>query len=290
MFSVKGCILSFLSGAFFFFLVLSSVWWIPTGIAFWLVYFFMESRRSGSTPSKKVVLLPSATIRRRMGLQTTHIIYKDEQIRHSYLCSYLPLTATADPLSRSLLKFKRGRQPDLANWIRAALEGFSHNPLSPDTIILRALRHDETEIPQSPKTQSPETAQTQQPAEPQTQQSSQSPTTPSLFPISITSPTPLDLLGQKLATSFNCQYLPSHLQKSKPTLSNKTLSREQRETQLQNIYSISRSLPTHHPILVIDDIFTTGATTRAIIHALRQSSPNTPIELFTLAKATYPNR
>jgi len=50
MFSVKGCILSFLSGAFFFFLVLSSAWWIPTGIAFWLVYFFMESRRSGTTP------------------------------------------------------------------------------------------------------------------------------------------------------------------------------------------------------------------------------------------------
>jgi len=48
MFSVKGCILSFLSGAFFFFLVLSSGWWIPTGIAFWLVYFFMESRRTGS--------------------------------------------------------------------------------------------------------------------------------------------------------------------------------------------------------------------------------------------------
>jgi len=48
MFSVKGCILSFLAGAFFFFLVLSSVWWVLTGIAFWLVYFCMENRRPGS--------------------------------------------------------------------------------------------------------------------------------------------------------------------------------------------------------------------------------------------------
>jgi hypothetical protein len=57
MFSVKGCILSFLAGAFFFFLVLSSVWWVLTGIAFWLVYFCMESRHPGRifTPSNKKV-------------------------------------------------------------------------------------------------------------------------------------------------------------------------------------------------------------------------------------------
>jgi len=201
-----------------------------------------------------------------MGLQTTHIIYKDEHIRHLYLGHYLPLTTIADPMSRSLLKFKRGRQPDLSNWIRAALEGFSHYPLSPDTIILRALRHDETEIPQS---------------------SQFAPPGSSLFPLPTTKPTPLDLLGQNLASTFNSQYLPSLLRKSTTTLSNKGLTREQRETQLQNIYSIT-PLPNTQPILLIDDIFTTGATTRAIIHALRQSSPHHPIEVFTLAKATYP--
>ena len=228
-----------------------------------------------------------------MRLQTTHIMYKDEQIRHSYLCSYLPLTTTTDPLSRSLLKFKRGRQPDLANWIRATLESYSHYPLSRDTIILRALRHNETEIPQPTKTQQPTEPQTQQPTEPQTQQptepqSPQKPPSPSLFPLPAIKPTPLDLLGQNLSNTFNCQYLPSLLRKSKPTLSNKGLTRENRETQLQNIYSIPHPPPDHHPILLIDDIFTTGATARAIIHAIRHSSANTPIEVFTLAKATYP--
>jgi len=268
-----------------------------------------------------------------MRLQTTHIMYKDEQIRHSYLCSYLPLTTTTDPLSRSLLKFKRGRQPDLANWIRATLEGYSHYPLSPDTIILRALRHNETEIPQSTQTQQPTEPQFQQSTEPQTQQSTepqtqqptepqfqqstepqtqqptesqfqqstepqtqqptepqspQKPPSPSLFPLPAIKPTPLDLLGQNLSNTFNCQYLPSLLRKSKPTLSNKGLTRENRETQLQNIYSIPHPPPDQHPILLIDDIFTTGATARAIIQAIRHSSANTPIEVFTLAKATYP--
>lgn len=228
-----------------------------------------------------------------MGLQATHIIYGDEQIRHFYLGHYLPLTTVADPMSRSLLKFKRGRQPDLANWIRAALEGFSHHPLSPDTIILRALHHDETEVTQTSQTQSPPSPQPAQPQTSQTQspqpaqhQTSHPGPSPSLFPLPTIKPTPLDLLGQNLSTTFSCQYLPSLLRKSKTTLSNKGLTREQRETQLQNIYSIT-PLPNTQPILLIDDIFTTGATTRAIIQALRESSPNNPIEVFTLAKATY---
>ena len=238
-----------------------------------------------------------------MGLQTTHIIYGDEQIRHFYLGHYLPLTTAADPMSRSLLKFKRGRQPDLANWIRATLEGFSHSPLSPDTIILRALRHDETEVPLplQPKTsqpRSPETSSVSQPPSPDISPTSQSrspeipptslPTPPnSLFPLSPIKPTPLDLLGQNLASTFSCQYLPSLLQKSTTTLSNKGLTREQRETQLQNIYSIPHPLPDIQPILLIDDILTTGATVLAIIHSIRQSSPHNPIEVFTLAKAAY---
>ena len=222
-----------------------------------------------------------------MGLQATHIIYGDEQIRHFYLGHYLPLTTAADPMSRSLLKFKRSRQPDLANWIRATLEGFSHHPLSPDTIILRALRHDETEILQTSQNQSPQPGppQTSKPEPPQT---SQPGPPPSLFPLPPIKPTPLDLLGQNLSATFRCQYLPSLLQKSRTTLSNKGLTREQREIQLQNIYSTPHPLPNNQPILLIDDIFTTGATTRAIIQALRQSSPNTHIEVFTLAKATYP--
>ena len=44
MYSVKVCILSFISGVFFFFLVLSSGWWIPVGVTIWGLYFYLEDR------------------------------------------------------------------------------------------------------------------------------------------------------------------------------------------------------------------------------------------------------
>jgi len=200
-----------------------------------------------------------------MSLQETSITYNDSSYRHYYLCHYLPLSAGVDTLSRSLLKFKRGIQPDLDAWIRSALEVFHNIPLSPDTIIIRALRHDETQVQGAPSSS-------------------------------------LDLLGQALSTPFQCQYLPSLLRKSRPTLNNKGLTRDQRETELNDVYSIATEnlplamasspattphLPIPPPFLLIDDILTTGTTARTIIHTLQQSFPLSPIQVFTLAKAEH---
>jgi predicted amidophosphoribosyltransferase len=184
-----------------------------------------------------------------MGLQKTSITYNNSLYTYYYLCHYLPLSAGADTLSRSLLKFKRSIRPDLHAWIDCTLEVFHNIPLSPGTIILRALRHDETRVHESP-------------------------------------PSALDLLGQSLAASFQCQYLPSLLCKSRPTLSNKGLTRDQRETELNDVYSIAqKNLPPHPTFLLIDDILTTGTTIRTIIHTLHQAFPLSPLQVFTLAKA-----
>ncbi|HEY4288645.1 MAG TPA: hypothetical protein VGN00_16180 [Puia sp.] len=191
-----------------------------------------------------------------MSPQETSIAFNDSSYRYYYLCKYLPLSAGVDAPSRSLLKFKRCIRPDLDAWIESTLEVFHNIPLSSGTIIIRALRHDETRVNTSP-------------------------------------PSALDLLGQALAAGFQCQYLPSLLQKSRPTLSNKGLTREQRETELNEVYSIPPGiLPTNlsNPsFLLIDDILTTGATIRAIIHTFHQTFPLSPLQIFTLAKVDHPS-
>jgi ATP-dependent DNA helicase RecQ len=216
-----------------------------------------------------------------MGLQETSITYNDNLYRYFYLCHYLPRTAGVDSLSRSLVKFKRGIRPDLDAWIQCSLELLRNIPLSPGTIIIRALRHDETQVHE---TQVHETQQVQE-----------------------TPPASLDLLGHALAAAFHCQFLPSLLRKSRPTLSNKGLTRLQRETELKDVYSIAPealasssppsaplpssllpfSAPSNPPFLLIDDILTTGTTIRTIIHTLHHSFPLSPLQIFTLAKVDY---
>ena len=141
-----------------------------------------------------------------MGLLTSKIKCGDTSFTHFYLCPYLPLTAGKDTLSLSLLKFKQRIQPDLDAWIDCSTELLGVQPFSADTIIIRALHHDEM------------TARTDL-------------------------PTALDLLGHSLATRLGCRYLPSLLNKSRKTLPNKHLTRRQRRFQIQEVYQIATPTP-----------------------------------------------
>jgi ATP-dependent DNA helicase RecQ len=211
-----------------------------------------------------------------MGLHESSIPCPPGSVWHYFLCHYLPVTAGIDPPSRSLLKFKRAAQPDLDGWIDCALLALREMepPLSPDTIIVRALGHQETSIH-----------------------------TPPLQ-------TSLDLLGQAIATQFHCRYFPYLLIKTRPTRPNKGLTVEQRNAELQDVYSVAAqttsttlpaqttsttpvdptpaiwAAPTPPPFLLIDDLLTTGATARTIISALRLQFPARPIRVFTLGKVT----
>ena len=183
---------------------------------------------------------------------------------HYYLLSYLPLLGGRNPISLSLLNFKQRVQPDLDAWIAYAAEALGTSPLTTDTIITRALRHEETTARRD-------------------------------FPSS------LDLLGETLARQFNCQYAPDFIFKTGPTLPSKHLTRRERRIQLAGVYrvadTIARGPATLRGLTVaesgaqnprfflIDDILTTGATMRALILALRDAYPGCPITAFTLARA-----
>jgi predicted amidophosphoribosyltransferase len=190
-------------------------------------------------------------VKKIMPLQTTSFTCLYSSFRHYYLCHYLPLSAGKDIISRSLLKFKRRIQPHFNTWIECSLEALNEISLTPDTIILRALHHNE-------------------------------------MVAGTKFPTALDFLGHALAGHFGCRYLPSFLRKSRPARPCKELSRGQRKTELRGIYSLDTAAPLpspNPPFLLIDDILTTGTTMRMIIQPLRRAFPLSPIRIFTLARA-----
>lgn len=188
-----------------------------------------------------------------MALQQTYLSYNNEIYPHYYLCHYLPRSAGRDTLSHSLLKFKRCRQPDLGGWIDCALEMLTAMPVPPGATLVRALHHNETTIPDTPVA--------------------------------------LDLLGGQLATRFHHHYHPRLLQKARPNRPVKTFGKPRRKEELRGLYSIdsayAATLPEGPPKhwLIIDDILTSGATIHAVIQAIHQSYPGTPLTVFTLTKA-----
>ena len=187
-----------------------------------------------------------------MGLQRTHIVYKKVYYPHYFLCNYLPRLAGADNLSRSLLRFKEGRQPDLDAWIDCTLEMAGGIPLPPGAVILRALHHQET------------TARDDKPSV-------------------------LDLLGQRLADHFQASYRPTLIGKKRTTSEIKSFTRTERRTELQDVYFTTPIPlpPATTSCLLIDDILTTGTTFRMIIAALHLTFPSLPVQLFTLARSDY---
>ncbi|HVU58707.1 MAG TPA: hypothetical protein VHD83_26790 [Puia sp.] len=190
-----------------------------------------------------------------MPLHHTYLSYNQHLYSHYYLCHYLPASAGRDHLSHSLLKFKKGRQPDLEGWLDCSLELFARAPIPPGATIVRALHHDET-------TASP-------------------------------NPSSLDLLGQQLARRLQHHYHPQLLQKTHPTQPIKLFSKPRREEELRGLYLIDTSYASLLPDppghwIIIDDILTSGATIRAILRAIHQTYPpaTTPIHIFTLTRAT----
>ncbi len=168
---------------------------------------------------------------------------------HYYLCRYLPSAAGRDTLSHSLLRFKLGRQPDLSGWIDCILATLASLPILPQTTIVRALHHDETAV-------------------------------------LLDHPASLDRLGAALAARFHSDYRPSLLRKQRPSRPIKGFSKEKRTDELRDLYYMEELLPAG-PILILDDILTTGATVAAILAALLPCSPRSSFTIFTLARATY---
>jgi len=93
-------------------------------------------------------------------------------------------------------------------------------------------------------------------------------------------------LSEIIAKKIGADYLPSFLKKSQATLKSTKLSRPQRYSQINGLYESSNDFQSKKDIsfLIVDDVFTTGATTNEIARALHQTHPNAKIYIFTLVK------
>jgi ATP-dependent DNA helicase RecQ len=104
--------------------------------------------------------------------------------------------------------------------------------------------------------------------------------------------TPLDLLGSQLAHSLKAVYQPDCLRKSHGLAKSTRLPAKEREQQVHGVYTvdtnITKSLDNNElTFLVVDDVLTSGATTRDIARALSTAYPEARIYIFTLVKTLY---
>tara|TARA_R110002167_G_C12707254_1_gene655181 strand:- start:960 stop:5651 length:4692 start_codon:yes stop_codon:yes gene_type:complete len=153
-----------------------------------------------------------------------------------------------------VLAFKDNKQKAVDRWINKAVELSSSMP-SVDC-VLRALGHAETEIP------------------------------------STNSDLPLDRLGSQLANSLSTVYQPDFVRKSRVLIKSVKCSKKEREQQVHGVYTIDPSTAVsfdndNPTFLVIDDVLTSGATTRDIMRALSDSYPGARVYVFTLVKTLY---
>jgi ATP-dependent DNA helicase RecQ len=150
--------------------------------------------------------------------------------------------------------FKDGDQQAVDRWVTKALELSTSLPRV--DCIVRAFGHKETEV---------------------------SSTGPEL---------PLDTLGLKLGQSLNTIYSPHYLEKSHTLEKSTNQSAKEREQQVRGVYSVDPNIKESIDndkltFLVIDDVLTSGATTREITRALSSVYPKARIYIFTLVRTLF---
>ena len=90
------------------------------------------------------------------------------------------------------------------------------------------------------------------------------------------------LIAEELSQKLSLKYQPQLLKKIKNTKSQTNLSAEQRKTNVKNTFRLSgHDCPSH--IILVDDIYTTGATLQESARTLRQAGAK-EIWAFVLAK------
>jgi ComF family protein len=94
------------------------------------------------------------------------------------------------------------------------------------------------------------------------------------------------LLAQALAGQMSLTFEPEVLQRSKPTPSLDGLGRQERHEVLQNAIQVNSKLRhkiAARPILLVDDVMTSGATLSAATEVLQQAGSG-PVRVVTLAR------
>jgi predicted amidophosphoribosyltransferase len=171
--------------------------------------------------------------------------YSASSVQGYFLCHYIPAQKDTTPISNILLKFKNNEHKGIVSLFCKWASKELSKEGIPIQTIVRALHSYETEA---------------------------------------TSKTSLDKLGNELAKQLNARYNPRVLKKSRMTLPLKGIEFHKRVAEVHNIYYCV-PLSEICSILIIDDIYTTGATTSEIVRAIKTTNPNAMIYMFTLGKS-----
>ncbi len=93
-----------------------------------------------------------------------------------------------------------------------------------------------------------------------------------------------ELLAREIAKNFGLKLEQNIIKKVKNNIAQSTLSKEEREKNVKNVYKIiNKETMQNKNILLIDDIFTTGATVNECSKMLKQNGVK-KIDVFTIAK------
>jgi hypothetical protein len=179
-----------------------------------------------------------------MALQQRSFVCDGEVYPHYYLCNYVPFATGSDKLSYSLIRFKRGEQIDMQAWTDCATDEIQKMVFPSKSIVLRALASHELRV-------------------------------------QYVSSSPLDKLAFSVSSSIGARYRPYLLRKRKTHQPLKSLHLQDRIQTMGNLYTFQLK-GLIGSILLLDDIFTSGATMTAIIRSIRKKIA-CPIVLFTLA-------
>jgi len=143
-----------------------------------------------------------------MTLRHQLLMFDDQAVDHFYLCHYRKLSAGADALSKSLLRFKSGWPLDVSAWTSCGAEAMRSTDWPVNTLFVRALNSTEY------RTQLD---------------------------------TPLDILGKNLADAIHGTYEPSALRKTRLTRELKYLSKSERKLALHEVYELNEAVVKESP-------------------------------------------
>ncbi|QEC74684.1 ComF family protein [Mucilaginibacter ginsenosidivorax] len=146
------------------------------------------------------------------------------------------------------MEFKNNKERTIRTFISESINNLLSHQMSRDLVIIRALGSNELAADNSAKK-------------------------------------PLDRLGNSLAATFGCYYLPQILHKRKATKPIKSLNLTNRQKMLADVYEVKENVTNlnRRKVLILDDVVTSGVTSCAIISAILKTFPAAKINVFSFA-------
>jgi predicted amidophosphoribosyltransferase len=179
-----------------------------------------------------------------VALQHRRFTTADISVDHFYLCHYRPKSSEGhDRLSQSLLRFKRGIEPDVRAWIECSVVELRQKFVNSGAAVMRALGHDETAAGERNS---------------------------------------IGRLCERLLVEAGLHDARSALCKKRATSKLSMMPKRQRFEETFGNYFVDDVIPSNR-LLIVDDILTSGATMTAIINAIRKRVPSISIKIFTFA-------